>query len=59
MHSTLLNLIKTSIAENNGEWDDNIKKRNNNVKTQLALRFYLLGSDKVKCDENGRLESPF
>ena len=27
--------------------------------SELALRFYLSGSNKVKCDENERLESPF
>ena len=25
MHSTLVNLIKTSIAENNKQWDENLK----------------------------------
>ena len=27
--------------------------------SELALRFYLFGSNKVKCDKNDRLESPF
>ena len=27
--------------------------------SELALRFCLFGSNKVKCDENDRLESPF
>ena len=27
--------------------------------SELALRFYLFGSNKVKCDENGHLESAF
>ena len=27
--------------------------------SELGLRFYLFGSDKIKCDENDRLESPF
>ena len=33
MHSTLLNLIKTNIAENNREWDDNIKIINFTINT--------------------------
>ena len=27
--------------------------------SEHALRFYLFGSNKVKCDENDRLDSPF
>ena len=27
--------------------------------SELALRFYLFGSNKVNCDENGRLKSSF
>ena len=27
--------------------------------SELALRFYIFRSNKVKCDENDRLESPF
>ena len=27
--------------------------------SELALRFYLFGSNVVKCHENDRLESPF
>ena len=33
MHSMLLNLIKTSITENNREWDDNIKIINFTINT--------------------------
>ena len=27
--------------------------------SELELRFYLFGSNKVKCDKSDRLESPF
>ena len=33
MHSTLVNLIKTSIAENNEQWDENLKYTNFVIKT--------------------------
>ena len=33
--------------------------KHNTTFSELALRFYLFGSNKVKCDDNDRLESAF